>query len=68
MARMLIAAAALKGAVVVGDDETVHTEFHTLVLSNDGDHTGLKLTAAEDDTSVVIVCVPLRRFWLRPLC
>ena len=51
---------ALKGAVNVGDDPIAHEPFHTLVLSQEDNETGVKLTAAEDGTELVLVS-PLAR-------
>ncbi|KAH9951063.1 RmlC-like cupin domain-containing protein [Amylocystis lapponica] len=45
----------LKGSVTVGDDPAVHAAYYTLVLSSDGEQSGIKLTALEDGTSVVII-------------
>ena len=46
---------ALKGGVIVGDDEKAHEPFYTLVLSQDANETGVKLSAAEDGTEFVLV-------------
>lgn len=47
--------AALKGSVIVGDETMPHQSFHTLVLSGEASETGVKLTAAEDNTDFVLV-------------
>ncbi|KAG1827375.1 RmlC-like cupin domain-containing protein [Suillus subaureus] len=45
----------LKGAVSVGESGPVHDAFHTLVLSNADGETGVRLTAATEDTSFVLI-------------
>lgn len=39
----------------VGESGPVNDAFHTLVLSNADGETGVRLTAATDDTSFVLV-------------
>ena len=40
----------------VGDsDQLPHAAFHTLVLSSDASETGVKLTAVEEGTELVLV-------------
>ena len=51
-----IAESVWKGAVSVGDDDSVHDTFHTLVLSNEGGETGAGITAIKDDTEFILVC------------
>jgi redox-sensitive bicupin YhaK (pirin superfamily) len=45
----------LKGSVSIGSDTNPHEAFHTLVLSAQGNETGVSLTAAEDNTEFVLV-------------
>ena len=46
----------LKGSVLVASDTIPQPAFHTVVLSNEANETGVSLTAAEDDTELVLVC------------
>ncbi|KAG8217476.1 RmlC-like cupin domain-containing protein [Butyriboletus roseoflavus] len=43
-----------KGAISVGDDDSVYDIFHTLVLSNEGGETGARITAIKDDTEFIL--------------
>jgi len=45
----------MNGKVIVGDSSTAHDAFHTLVLSADGQETGVSVTAPEGDTDFVLV-------------
>lgn len=46
----------LKGSVSVGSETMIpHKAFHTLVLSAEGNETGVLLTAAEDNTEFILV-------------
>jgi len=45
----------LKGFVSVGSETIQHEAFHTLVLSAQGNESGVSLTAAEDNTEFVLV-------------
>lgn len=45
---------AYKGAFKVADGPT-NEEYYTLVLSSEGDQTGVELTATEDDTQLFVV-------------
>jgi redox-sensitive bicupin YhaK (pirin superfamily) len=45
----------LKGSVSVGSETIPHEAFHTLVLSAQGNETGVSLTAAADKTEFVLV-------------
>lgn len=58
---------ALKGAVRVGSDSTVHGPFHTLVLSAAPDETGIELTATEDNTEFILVCLSSSSSYSRSL-
>jgi len=44
-----------KGSLLVGNDTLPHDAFHTLVFSNNDDETGVKLTAAQGDTELILV-------------
>ena len=44
-----------KGSVKVGESDEVIPTFHTVVLSNAEGETGVRLTAAEDNTELVLV-------------
>lgn len=46
---------ALKGGVLVGGAGTTHEPYHTLVLSANSNETGVRLTAGEDGTELVLV-------------
>jgi len=45
----------LKGSVSLGSDTLPNEAFHTLVLSANDNETGVSLTAAEDDTELILV-------------
>ncbi|PSS06886.1 hypothetical protein PHLCEN_2v3514 [Hermanssonia centrifuga] len=45
----------LKGSLIVGDQPIAHEAFHTLVLSADSKETGVKLTAGEEHTELVLI-------------
>lgn len=45
----------LKGAVSVGESGPVNDAFHTLVLSNEDGETGVRITAATDDTQFALI-------------
>ncbi|KAK7693616.1 hypothetical protein QCA50_003185 [Cerrena zonata] len=45
----------LKGSLSIGDNEEKHDAFHTLVLSSDNEQDGVKITAAEDGTELILV-------------
>jgi hypothetical protein len=45
----------LNGKVTIGDSDTTHDAFHTLVLSSDGQATGVSVTALEGNTDIVLV-------------
>lgn len=44
-----------KGSVLVGDNPIPQPTFHTVVLSNGSDETGVMIDAAEDDTQFILV-------------
>ncbi|KAI0082723.1 hypothetical protein K474DRAFT_1654869 [Panus rudis PR-1116 ss-1] len=44
----------LKGKVAIGDDKTAHDSFYTLVLSSDQSESGVKITALEDGTEMIL--------------
>lgn len=44
-----------KGAVTVGSESIPNEAFHTIVLSNEKNETGVSLTAAEDNTEFILV-------------
>ena len=43
----------LKGTITVGG--VMHDAFHTLVLSNNANETGISMTASQEGTEVVVV-------------
>ncbi|KAH8106708.1 RmlC-like cupin domain-containing protein [Cristinia sonorae] len=45
----------LKGSILVGNETVPHESYHTLVLSSDPAETGVKITAAEDDSNFVLI-------------
>lgn len=45
----------LQGSVIVGQDSIASESFHTIVLNNDKNATGVSLAAAEDNTEFVLV-------------
>lgn len=45
----------LKGSVVIGSETVPQEAFHTLVLSSLEHETGVSLTAAENETEIVLV-------------
>lgn len=47
----------LKGSVLAGTESISHEAFHTLVLSDGENEAGVSLTAAEDSTEFILVCV-----------
>lgn len=48
---------ALKGSIKVGSEPIVHEQFYTLVLSGDETETGVQITAVDEDSEALIVCV-----------
>ncbi len=44
-----------KGALTIGSETIPHEAFHTLVLSAQEGETGVKITAAEDNSEFVLV-------------
>lgn len=44
-----------KGSVLVGDNPIPQPTFHTVVLSNGSDETGVMIDAAEDDTQFILI-------------
>jgi len=45
----------MNGKITVGDASTTHDAFHTLVLSADGQETGISVTALEGNTDFILV-------------
>jgi hypothetical protein len=57
----------MNGKITVGDSSTTHDAFYTLVLSADGQETGVSVNALEGDTDFVLVrtiCVIRGIAWL----
>lgn len=51
----LIFFSVLKGSVIVGQDTIPSESFHTIVLNDDKNATGVSLAAVEDNTEFVLV-------------
>ena len=49
--------AALNGNITIGDSNTTHGPFHTLVLSAGGEEGGVSVTAQEGNTDFILVWV-----------
>ena len=47
----------MNGSIAVGDSSTTHNSFHTLVLSADGQETGVSVTALENNTDFILVWI-----------
>jgi quercetin 2,3-dioxygenase len=45
----------LKGSIAVGTEADAHDAFHTLVLSSEGNETGVAITAKVDNTELILV-------------
>ncbi|KAH9001063.1 pirin domain-containing protein [Lactarius akahatsu] len=45
----------LNGKITVGDSKDTHDPFHTLVLSANGNETGISVSALENDTDFVLI-------------
>jgi len=45
----------LNGKIAIGDSDTAHDAFHTLVLSSDGQASGVSVTALEGNTDIVLI-------------
>ncbi|EAU88583.1 pirin domain-containing protein [Coprinopsis cinerea okayama7 len=44
-----------KGKVSVGEDQTIHDSYNTLVFSSEKNETGVSITAEEDGTELILV-------------
>ena len=49
--------AALNGNITIGDSNTTHGPFHTLVLSAGGEEGGVSVTAREGSTDFILVWI-----------
>ena len=56
--RAEVSPAAINGKITVGDASTTHDAFHTLVLSADGQETGVSVSALEGNTDIILVRNP----------
>jgi hypothetical protein len=53
-----VSLAVINGKITVSDVSTTHDAFHTLVLSADGQETGVSVTALEGNTDFILVRNP----------